>query len=518
MSQDQRKILVIDDDAITRKVVTFALKKNNYEVFEAEGSKKAFEVLDNNNISLVFCDVMMNDMNGFDFCKSVREQEKYRALPFVFITARTNPEDRAKAFELGADDFVTKPFNADDLLMKANSILKRIEIYRVYGLKRKFDDAIDLKSAKILFVDDDPVVAKLFSIALINAGFDCRTENNALDGLETARTYLPDIILSDFMMPEIDGFEFRKLVLQDPLLKDIPFVFLTANDSDSVILEGYNLDIKDYILKTTNPKVVAVKVSNVLKNLKRERQVALKELQEAADSISMEVVPSDNPQFNGYSVKHWHSSFKGIPGGDFIDYINIGENKMAVILGDIMGKKWGAWFFAFSFIGYIRSAVRVAIKNYSDISAAEILNKVNEIIYSDAKISEIFSTVSVVLINNDTNVAQYAGAGDLPPIIFNTADKSVSKFKSDGLLLGLSADNSYSDFQIKLNKDDFILLYTDGIIESRNKGGEQFGHQRFEDSAKNSGDNTLDSIKKDFSAFTDNIFDDDVSLICIKKL
>ena len=517
MNQETRKILVIDDDAITRKVISYALKKNNYEVIETDDTQKAYDFLRTEDISLVFCDVLMGDVSGLDFCKTVREQDKNSSLPFVFLTPNENIEDKTKALELGADDFLIKPFNSDDLLMKVNSILKRTEIHRVYGLKKKFEDSDDLKSAKILLVDDDPVSAELFRYALNGSGFDCRVEQNAMDGLESARTYLPDIILSDFMMPEIDGFEFRKLLLNDPLLKDIPFVFITANDSENVILDGYDLDIKDFILKTASPRLVTVKVTNIIKNLKKERQVALKELQEAADSISMEIVPSEKLDFKGYSVKHWYQAFEGIPGGDFIDYININSDKFVVILGDVMGKKWGAWFFTFSFIGYIRSAIRVALKNFPDITAADILSKVNEIIYSDAKISEIFSAISVVLIDGSRNIAQYAGAGDLPPLFCNSVSGDIKKIKSQGLLLGLNNESSYENYEMNLNKNDFVLLYTDGIIESRNGTGEQYGLNRLVKAAGNLKTDTLEYIEEDFVNFTGNRFDDDVSIICIKR-
>ncbi len=519
MTLENRKILIVDDDPVTRKVISFSLRKNNYQVFESEGSQKAFDILKSENISLVFCDISMNDLNGFDFCKQVREIDEYRALPFIFITAKNSAEDRQKAMDLGADDFITKPFNVEDLLMKANSVLKRVEIYKVYGLKKKFDESLSDQPPKVLLVDDDPAMAKLFSYSLKNEGFDVKVENSAMDGYNTAKTYLPDLILSDYMMPEIDGFGFRKMLLDDPMLADIPFVFLTANDSDNSIIEGYNLDIKDYILKTTSPKVVALKVGNIIKSLKRERRNALKELQEAADTISMEVVPASAPNFPGFKIFQWNVPYQGVPGGDFIDYINIDDNRMVVILGDIMGKKWGAWFFAFSFIGYIRSAIRVVIKNSTEVKASEILKKVNETIYNDAKISEIFSTVSTAIIDNSKNEIQYSGAGDHPMLRYDSVNKKVTQFVSDGLLLGLSNDGDYNDVIIELNKGDILFMYTDGLIESRNKEGEQFGVPRIKETILNSvTPNPEEELIKIFTDFTGNKYEDDVSMIAIKKL
>ena len=68
------------------------------------------------------------------------------------------------------------------------------------------------------------------------------------------------------------------------------------------------------------------------------------------------------PKLKGFKINHWHQPFQGIPGGDFLDYFTLDENRVAVILGDVMGKKWGAWYFAFAYASYVRSAMRVVLQ------------------------------------------------------------------------------------------------------------------------------------------------------------
>jgi len=517
MARQNNKILVVDDDSVTRKVISYALNKNGYSVVEANGPSAAFEILRSGEISLVFCDIMMDEMDGYEFCVKVRLIEEFKALPFIFITSRNSPEDRSKAFSIGADDFITKPFNIEELLMKTKSILRRIEIYATYSLKKKFDDTVD-SPARILIVDDDILISTLFSKTLESEGFICEMANDASEGINKANVFKPDLILSDFMMPDIDGFEFRRMLMKEPLLKDIPFVFLTSNDSDSIILEGFDLDIKDYILKTTKPKIVAARIGNLIKNFRRERQTALHELQTAADSISMEVVPDAPPKFGGFVFNQWHVPFKGVPGGDFIDYIKTDDNTYVIVLGDIMGKKWGAWFFAFSFIGYIRSAVRVVLKNSQSVSAGDILKKVNETIYYDSKISEIFSTLTIVVVNNRDYSFQYSGAGDLPLLMYDNATGNVKEYRSDGLLLGLSPDGGYNNIVKTMNPGDTFFIYTDGIIETANNEDEQYGSSRFIDSIKNGGDDKLASVKEAFTAFSNSNFQDDLSILSVKRI
>ncbi len=519
MPNDEKKsILVIDDDITIRKLLNHHLKKNNYTVFEAEGAFPAFDLLKKESIDLVLCDVTMEEMDGFSFCKKVRENENYRALPFVFVTAKTSMEDKSKALEAGGDDIITKPFDVNELLLKVQTLMRRSDIYKVYGTKKNLEQSFSESTSKILLVDDDQSLVKLFEYNLKKAGFDCEIAYSAEEGLKKAKAIQPDIIISDIMMPQVDGFEFRKRLLAEEELKSIPFVFLTSKSEETDILDGYDLGITDYVLKTAGPRVVVAKVSAILKSLGKERQKVVSELHHAADSLRVKVVPDNSPSFEGFEIEHWHVPFHGIPGGDFIDYFRMDDDNLAVILGDVMGKKWGAWYFAFAYAGYVRSAIRVALQTTKEFSPCDILQQVNKSVYQDAKVSEVFATLSIITINKKNKILKYTGAGDLPIIYKNAASGTVSRIQSKGLLLGFAENGNYEDSSINLESGDFIFLVTDGIIESRNAQGEQFGSKRMEQILKNikPDQKPLETLKESFNAFTEGKFEDDISLIGIK--
>ena len=519
MTNDEKKsILIIDDDIVIRKLLNHQLKHNNYNVHEASGPGQAFELLNSNKIDLVLCDVTMDEMDGFEFCKKVRENENFRALPFVFVTAKTSMEDKSKALEVGGDDIITKPFDVNELTLKVQALIRRTEIYKVYGVKKNLEQSFSQKNAKILLVDDDLSLAKLFQYNLSKAGFECEIATSAEEGLRLAKANVPDIIKSDIMMPNIDGFQFRRLLLTDNVLRSVPFVFLTSKGEEKDILDGYDLGIADYVLKTAGPRVVVAKVSAIIKSLGKERQKIVTELHQAADSLRVKVVPDTFPSFPGFEIKHWHIPFHGIPGGDFIDYFPLDDNNFAVVLGDVMGKKWGAWYFAFAYAGYVRSALRVALQTINEFSPSLILQQVNNSVYQDAKVSEVFATLSIITINKITRTAKYAGAGDLPIIYKNNSSGSVDAIKSKGLLLGFADQGNYEDITVKLDKDDLIILVTDGIIESRDSSGNQFGIDRLKGtmSVVKPEDDPLEIISSGFTAFTNEKFEDDISLISIR--
>ncbi|MHB8578562.1 MAG: response regulator [Ignavibacteriaceae bacterium] len=514
---EKKTILIVDDDITIRKIISHHLKNKDYAVYEAESASQGFDQLAQNKIDLVLCDVTMTEMDGFTFCKKVRENENYRVLPFIFVTAKNTMEDKSKALEAGGDDIITKPFNVDELILKVQSLIRRSDIYKVYGVKKNLEKSFTESTVKILLVDDDATLAKLFQYNLIKAGFDCETASNPEEGFIKAKKNIPDLIISDIMMPDVDGFQFRKMLLSEPELKSIPFVFLTSKSEEDDILVGYDLGITDYVLKTAGPRVVVAKVSAIIKSLGKERQKIVSELHHAADSMRIKVVPENFPTFAGFEIKHWHQPYHGIPGGDFIDYFSLDENNLAVILGDVMGKKWGAWYFAFAYAGYVRSAIRVALETKKEFTPSQLLQQVNKSVYQDAKISEVFATLSIVIINNKSNSLKYSGAGDLPIIYKNNTNGEVQRLQSNGLLLGFAEQGNYQDVSLTFGKNDLIFMVTDGIIESRNSSGEQFGSVQLSETIKNitSEMDTLEEIKKKFKLFTADKFEDDVSLITI---
>ena len=231
MPEEQKSILIIDDDITIRKLIQHHLKKNGFSILAAEGSDDGFKYLGENKVDLVLCDVTMQGMDGFTFCKKVRENQDLKTLPFVFVTAKSSLEDKSTALDVGADDIITKPFDVEELILKVRALIRKADIYKKYNggaPRQSVEQSFAQDRTKILLVDDDKTISKLFQYNLNKEGFECITALGADEGLEKAKSFLPDIIVSDIMMPEVDGFQFRKNLIEIPELRAVPFVFLTA--------------------------------------------------------------------------------------------------------------------------------------------------------------------------------------------------------------------------------------------------------------------------------------------------
>jgi DNA-binding response OmpR family regulator len=117
------KILVVDDESRMRKLVRDFLVKENYEVLEAGDGSEALDIFfDNNDITLIILDVMMPKLDGWQVCREIRN---YSKVPIIMLTARTDERDELQGFELGVDEYISKPFSPKILVARVGAILRR---------------------------------------------------------------------------------------------------------------------------------------------------------------------------------------------------------------------------------------------------------------------------------------------------------------------------------------------------------------------------------------------------------
>ncbi|WP_054028168.1 response regulator transcription factor [Bacillus sp. FJAT-28004] len=120
----KRTILLVEDDTLMREVITDYFKKEQWDVFEAENGKVALDIFEQNSIDLVVLDIMMPEMDGWSVCKRIREKSD---VPIMIMTARAEDDDQLMGFELGADEYVTKPLSPRVLVARATALMKRTE-------------------------------------------------------------------------------------------------------------------------------------------------------------------------------------------------------------------------------------------------------------------------------------------------------------------------------------------------------------------------------------------------------
>ena len=119
-------ILVVDDDKNTRRLLQAVLERANYTVTTAENGEEALAVMDREHIDLVVLDVMMPRMDGYEFTSLLRSTNN--ELPILMVTARQLPEDKKQGFLVGTDDYMTKPVDEEEMLLRIKALLRRAKI------------------------------------------------------------------------------------------------------------------------------------------------------------------------------------------------------------------------------------------------------------------------------------------------------------------------------------------------------------------------------------------------------
>lgn len=119
-------ILVVDDDKNTRKLFKAVLEEDGYSVTTAENGEEALEIMDREYINLVILDIMMPKIDGYEFTKTLRDVNN--TLPILMISAKQMPEDKKQGFLVGTDDYMTKPIDEEEMLLRVKALLRRAKI------------------------------------------------------------------------------------------------------------------------------------------------------------------------------------------------------------------------------------------------------------------------------------------------------------------------------------------------------------------------------------------------------
>ena len=117
-------LLIVDDNMNNIQVLASMLTNNGYNVEFATNGKSALQWMEEETFDLILLDIMMPEMNGFEVCEKIRRIKKFKDLPVIFLTAKTDKESIVKGFNMGGNDYLTKPFDQRELLARVNTHLE----------------------------------------------------------------------------------------------------------------------------------------------------------------------------------------------------------------------------------------------------------------------------------------------------------------------------------------------------------------------------------------------------------
>lgn len=267
------KVLVLDTSAMARRLIREELDLGGYEVLEAESRARALSLLKRTpGISLLTTPVVLEDGDGFGFISQLRSEELKPELeragnhdvPAILVTANDTDADRLRGFQVGAADFIQKPWRRGGLLAHVDSILGRGE---------------ELSGMQVLVADDSPFARRFVRTCLTRLGVAVHEADDGDVALAFLRDRRVDMLVTDLNMVRMHGDELCLKVRGELGLTELPVIFLTANDDKTTMLALFKLGATDHLRK---PFLQEELTARLRVHLERERLIAtLRQLAEA---------------------------------------------------------------------------------------------------------------------------------------------------------------------------------------------------------------------------------------------
>ena len=214
--------------------MVYLLAASGHETLEAHEGPEGLRRARAESPDLILLDIHMPQMDGYEVARQLRADPRCSKIPIVAVTALAMVGDRERILAAGFNGYIAKPIEAEMFLSQVASFLSTPAKRFAVAPTRVWDrldppEIAPRKNTLVLFVDNTQTNIDLVRSILEPSGFEVATAMSAKEGLDLARRVKPDLILSDVHMPHEDGYSFMRMVQNDPLLRPVPFVFLTAS-------------------------------------------------------------------------------------------------------------------------------------------------------------------------------------------------------------------------------------------------------------------------------------------------
>ncbi len=229
--QGSNVVLVVDDDPVARDILRKFLETEGYEVATASNGEEGLVQARKLHPALITLDVVMPGKDGWSLLQDLKGDAELREIPVLMVSI---VDDKHKGFSLGVADYMTKPVDRKRLL----TLLER---YKLNG-----------SGGNVLIVEDDGATRQLMRRIFVSEGWRVREAVNGRTGLELVRNAIPDLILLDLIMPEMDGFEFVDAIKSIPEARGVPVVVITGADLSDEDRRRLNGGVKQIIQKSAD--------------------------------------------------------------------------------------------------------------------------------------------------------------------------------------------------------------------------------------------------------------------------
>lgn len=270
MTTNSGTVLVVDDDSFNRLLLTTNLEEEGYTVEVAKNGRQGLAVLRAQSIDLVLLDLLMPEMDGFEVLKWMKAESTLQHIPVIVISGEEDMESVIRCIEMGAMDYLPKPF--DPVLLRTRVKNALLATKRLHNQEQEL-------CGTMLVVDDDTFNRTLLSTSLEEEGYSVKMAENGRQATEMLYEQPFDAVLLDLLMPEMDGFQVLKIMKADSRLQHIPVIVVSGEKDMESVVRCIKMGAEDYLPKPFDPVLLRARISACLEK-KRLRDQEIKQQQQ----------------------------------------------------------------------------------------------------------------------------------------------------------------------------------------------------------------------------------------------
>jgi sigma-B regulation protein RsbU (phosphoserine phosphatase) len=360
---------------------------------------------------------------------------------------------------------------------------------------------------RIVVIEDDPAIRRGLADNLRKQSYDVLTATDGEDGYRLVRDNLPDLIILDLMLPGMDGYEVCRHIRDHGIAT--PILMLTAQSNETNRIQGFDAGADDYVTKPFSIRELLGRVRAILRRSDGRADLANQKELDDARRIQQRLMPAEIPQIPGLQIAGtWRPA--RLAGGDYFDVFKLDEETIAVCIADVCGKGMPAAMM----MSNLQAAVKTCVSQ--GMSPRELCARVNRVM-CDNIAGQGFITFFYAVIDARHRRLTYCNAGHNPPIFSNGG--ATCSLDCGGGILGAFRQWQYEEQELSIGLDGRLLMFTDGITESRNAEGEEFGADRLtslvSESQHNNAAALAESVVGAAAQFCNGHFDDDLTVVAV---
>ncbi|PID56069.1 hypothetical protein CSB45_13310 [candidate division KSB3 bacterium] len=560
---EQKKVLIADDSPTVIRMLNYMLSSLSCQVLTATDGVEAIKLSYSELPDLILLDILMPKMTGYQVCRLLKDDPRTKHIPIVMLTAKDQRSDRFWGLSTGATEYIVKEFEDHRLQETIEQILSRECCHTAPGVSHSVQPVGDVD---ILSHANDLLDRQLFR----------STITNCINELARSIQNFDETVSSVFkLLSRILGFQIGALSVIDSRGADLRLFFYLSEAVGARMFSQVKQALIDDISNEASFQDITIKILTGDTGLENEwslksfckseligrhakigtmfigdyredhfsdedretfsfagSEIAVvldnarlydenariyedleRELHRAHD-IQHLMLPQHNPMESLLAIEAESISAKEV-GGDYYDFYPLSDHQMLIAIGDVTGKGVPAALM----MATIKTALQVRLEMTHDLKT--VMSALNRLVCSQA--SKQYMTLFLAIIDVKEQIIQYCNAGHNFPILISPQDKSLQYLEEGDLPFGFLEAPKYDAHTHRFKSDDIFFLYTDGVIEARNRDRELYGYPRLEELLIAHCHEELSTIYLRILESLDEFYqetplEDDMTMVLVKKL